>query len=113
MDPRVRIIPLDELRGNNMNMNGVDNVDNVFTSYNLELRDLKASDAAEYTCQIGSIVPKELVHKLEVLVPPKIDYVSPTGGRVDVTRGSLVRLECSAKGNPPPRITWTRKVSKI
>lgn len=95
------------------NINSDRRNNNMFTGYNLELRDLKASDAGEYTCQIGSIVPKEIVHRLEVLVPPKIDHISPSGGRVDVTRGSSIRLECRAKGNPPPKIIWMRKVRKF
>lgn len=36
-------------------------------SYNLEIQNVRTSDAGEYACQIGSIVPKEIVHSLEVL----------------------------------------------
>lgn len=36
-------------------------------SYNLEIQNVRTSDAGDYACQIGSIVPKEIVHSLEVL----------------------------------------------
>lgn len=36
-------------------------------SYNLEIQNVRISDAGDYACQIGSIVPKEIVHSLEVL----------------------------------------------
>lgn len=37
------------------------------SSYNLEIQNVRISDAGEYACQIGSIVPKEIVHSLEIL----------------------------------------------
>lgn len=41
-------------------------------------------------------------------VPPRIHHIS-SGGHLQVKKGSSVRIECSASGNPTPNVTWTRK----
>lgn len=104
MNPRIRLIPVHELP----EVNGASAKSP--TGYNLELRDVRTVDAGEYACQIGTLEPQEIVHKLEVLVPPKIDFTSPTGGRLDVAKSSPIRLECRGSGNPTPKIYWSRKV---
>lgn len=104
MNPRIRLIPVHELP----EVNGA-SVKSP-TGYNLELRDVRVTDAGEYACQIGTLEPQEIVHKLEVLVPPKIDFISPGGGRLDVAKGSPIRVECRGSGNPTPKIYWSRKV---
>ncbi|XP_063236221.1 neurotrimin-like [Bacillus rossius redtenbacheri] len=76
--------------------------------YNLEIRDVEPQDAGDYTCQIGTMEPKEVTHTLEILVPPRIHQVT-SHGKVEVKKGSTVTLECRASGNPVPTITWTRK----
>lgn len=42
------------------------------------------------------------------LVPPRIHHIT-SNGRVEVKKGSPVRLECKASGNPVPTITWSRR----
>jgi hypothetical protein len=79
------------------------------SGYNLEIRDVRKADAGEYACQMGTQIPKEIIHTLEVLEPPKIEYISPPN-RLDVSKGSPIRLECKATGNPQPQIIWSRKV---
>lgn len=104
MNPRIRLVPVHELpevKGSS---------EKTPTGYNLELRDVRVTDAGDYGCQIGTLEPQEIVHKLEVLVPPKIDFISPGGGRLDVAKGSPIRLECRGSGNPSPKIYWSRKV---
>lgn len=99
MNPRIRLIPSSET----INANGKQT-----QGYNLEIRDVRVTDAGGYACQIGTIIPKEIVHTLEVMIPPKIDYVSPPS-RLDASKGATIKLECRASGNPEPKITWSRK----
>lgn len=76
--------------------------------YNLEIKEASPQDAGDYVCQIATIEPREITHTVEILVPPRIFYVS-SNGRVEAKKGSSVRLECKASGNPVPKITWSRK----
>nr|CAH7731399.1 unnamed protein product [Callosobruchus chinensis] len=81
---------------------------NLVNGYSLEIKDVGPQDAGDYICQIGTLQPREITHTLEILVPPRIHYVT-SNGRVEVKKGASVKLECRASGNPVPRITWSRK----
>ncbi|XP_049818651.1 limbic system-associated membrane protein isoform X2 [Aethina tumida] len=81
---------------------------NLVNGYNLEIKEAGPQDAGDYVCQIGTYEPREITHTLEILVPPRIHYVT-SNGRVEVKKGSSVRLECKASGNPVPKITWSRR----
>lgn len=35
--------------------------------YNLQIRDVQTHDAGDYICQIGTMVPLEITHTLEIL----------------------------------------------
>ncbi|XP_060520737.1 limbic system-associated membrane protein-like isoform X2 [Cylas formicarius] len=76
--------------------------------YSLEIKEVGPQDAGDYVCQIGTLQPREITHTVEILVPPRIHYVT-SNGRVEVKKGSTVRLECKASGNPVPKVTWSRK----
>ncbi|EEB18285.1 limbic system-associated membrane protein precursor, putative [Pediculus humanus corporis] len=76
--------------------------------YNLQIRDVQTHDAGNYICQIGTMVPLEITHTLEILVPPRIHHVT-SGGNVEVKKGQTVTLECRASGNPVPSVAWSRK----
>ena len=45
--------------------------------------------------------------QVEVLVPPAVVVRDKT---VTERKGEDVTLRCAARGNPNPRITWTKKV---
>ncbi|KAG5893508.1 hypothetical protein JTB14_031651 [Gonioctena quinquepunctata] len=81
---------------------------NLVHGYSLEIREAGPQDAGDYVCQIGTLEPREITHTVEILVPPRIHYVT-SNGRVEVKKGSSMKLECKASGNPPPKITWSRK----
>lgn len=74
----------------------------------LEILEISEEDAGEYICEVETFGPPlDQVHTLEVLVPPLVQP-KPKDGRFVVRKGSTISLECSARGNPPPTITWTR-----
>ncbi|XP_065344709.1 lachesin-like [Cloeon dipterum] len=76
--------------------------------YNLEIRNVMPQDAGDYVCQISAKDNKDLVHTVEILVPPTIRG-QPSTGSMTVRKGGSVTLECKASGNPVPTITWTKK----
>ncbi|EDV91022.1 GH16928 [Drosophila grimshawi] len=81
---------------------------NLVSGFNLQIRDAVPQDAGDYICQIATMEPREITHTVEILVPPRIHHIS-TGGHLQVKKGSSVRIECSASGNPTPNVTWSRK----
>jgi len=85
------------------------NEDRLIHRYNgseITLRDVQPRDEGEYACQLNTMdSPIELVHHLDVLIPPRI---VPREPEVSVKAGSRAELECVAHGNPPPTIHWRR-----
>lgn len=58
MNPRIRLMP----------PQGITELNEPHSSsYNLEIQNVRINDAGEYACQIGTMIPKEIVHSLEVL----------------------------------------------
>eukprot|EP00093_Oithona_nana_P010757 10757.XXX_265016_286838_1 [CDS] Oithona nana genome sequencing. len=77
--------------------------------YNLRIDDLMESDSGEYVCEIETFgSPMHQTSRLEILVPPSVQPL-PQDGKFVVRKGSTITLECEAKGNPTPKITWLRK----
>jgi len=77
--------------------------------YNLEISEVTEEDRGEYICNVETFGdPLDQAHRLEVLVPPSIQS-QPKDGKFVVRAGSTITLECQARGNPTPTITWTRK----
>lgn len=85
------------------------NEDRLIHRYNgseITLRDVQPRDEGEYACQLNTMdSPIELVHHLDVLIPPRI---VPREAEVSVKAGSRAELECVAHGNPAPTIHWRR-----
>lgn len=79
--------------------------------FNLQISDVRISDAGDYVCQIGDQEPRDQIHTLEILVPPTIRSV-PDHGLVSARQGNNVNLECKSSGNPVPTIHWFRKVTR-
>ncbi|KAG5671483.1 hypothetical protein PVAND_001677 [Polypedilum vanderplanki] len=83
----------------------------IIDGYNLQISNVKITDAGDYVCQIGDEQPKDQVHTLEILVPPAVRAV-PDHGIVSARQGGTATLECKASGNPTPRVYWYRKMAK-
>ena len=47
--------------------------------------------------------------QVEVLVPPAVQPM-PRAGIVRTRKGKNVTLRCAGKGNPNPRISWSKQV---
>ncbi|XP_055694093.1 lachesin-like isoform X2 [Lutzomyia longipalpis] len=95
MNPRIKLI---QSQSRDMKDNSI----------NLEIKQVRTSDTGKYICQLSSTPPREVVHTLVALVPPKITFLSPAV-RLEVAKGSPIHLECHGEGNPPPTISWSRK----
>lgn len=106
--------------------------------YSLQIKGVRPQDAGDYICQSESIFTclkedkrrininlflscrlqvgdqenRDLVHTVEILVPPTV-RAHPETGHVTARKGSTVTLECKASGNPVPSITWVKRVRKI
>ncbi|KAM4662543.1 hemicentin-2 [Discoglossus pictus] len=73
----------------------------------LKLQEVQEEDAGEYTCVASNEAGTSSdVIQVEVGTPPQFtDF--PLDVEVEV--GESVMLTCSADGNPPPQVTWSRQ----
>lgn len=79
--------------------------------YSLQIKGVRPQDAGDYICQIGDQENRDLVHTVEILVPPTV-RAHPETGHVTARKGSTVTLECKASGNPVPSISWVKRVTE-
>lgn len=80
--------------------------------YSLQIKGVRPQDAGDYICQIGDQENRDLVHTVEILVPPSV-RAHPETGHVTARKGSTVTLECKASGNPVPSIVWVKRVTNL
>ncbi|KAJ7998557.1 hypothetical protein DPEC_G00206140 [Dallia pectoralis] len=84
---------------------------------NLYIAKMEASDVGNYTCVVRNAMTNATVYSSPTPVElrrdavmgeyePKIEVQFPE--TLHVTKGSSVKLECFALGNPVPAITWRR-----
>lgn len=78
------------------------------SGYNLQIRDIQHSDQGDYTCQIGDGSPGDLIHTIEILMPPSIQMV-PANGQTTTRKGGPVSFECRTTGNPNPVVQWSKR----
>ena len=88
----------------------------------LRITGVDVADTGNYTCEVewgAGEAPKQIVHHLQVQVPPQIEAVLPAGGLlgqvdrpIEAREGSSVNLECRADGIPTPVIRWRRPVKR-
>ncbi|CAK9811834.1 Lac [Anthophora quadrimaculata] len=78
------------------------------TMWNLHIKSVQQEDEGLYMCQINTNPMKSQTGMLSIVVPP--DFIpEDTSSDVMVREGGQVKLTCSARGVPPPRIVWRRE----
>ncbi|CAL8103250.1 unnamed protein product [Calicophoron daubneyi] len=81
--------------------------------YDLILRDIKAKDEGVYTCIARNVVGKAKFD-IELDVQSKPTFVDPrSGGRIDVTQGDNLVLQCHVEGDPKPTVEWRKDGRRI
>jgi len=73
----------------------------------LEISEVTEDDAGEYICNVETVGdPLDQQHTVTVLVAPSIESV-PEDGNIVVHAGAGVTIQCRARGDPSPRISWS------
>ncbi|XP_018405456.1 PREDICTED: basement membrane-specific heparan sulfate proteoglycan core protein-like [Cyphomyrmex costatus] len=79
----------------------------------LRLSNITVNDGGAYICSASNEVGStSVIAHIEVQSMPVIT-ITPQHGILQVKRGSLVRLMCSASGHPQPNVAWSKYVNGI
>ena len=73
----------------------------------LSLMNVQTSDSGLYTCRASNLLEIQAAHtQLVVVFPPQLDFKPPLV--VSAVVGQTLQINCSAKGDPRPVVTWRR-----
>ena len=71
------------------------------------ISDVIRADAGPYLCYYQDNEELKLRHFVEVQYPPTVHSITPL--KQIISKGASVTLECTADGNPMPKIRWSKK----
>ncbi|XP_037073178.1 lachesin-like [Pollicipes pollicipes] len=77
-------------------------------TWSIHIRQLKKSDHGCYMCQLNTKPMRSQMGCVDVQVPPDIVSSESSSDR-SLAEGDSARLTCTARGYPPPTITWRRE----
>ncbi|GFU30687.1 roundabout homolog 2 [Nephila pilipes] len=84
----------------------------IFEGSSLVIRNVNVADEGTYICEaeniVGSISSEEVT--LTVHSPPNF-LIKPKDQRIGLN--GIAKMECSANGNPPPSIFWTKEGNQV
>lgn len=69
------------------------------------------ADTGAYLCYYQGIENLKLRHFVEVQYAPTVHSITPMEQKI--TKGSSVTLECTAEGNPMPKIRWSKESGRL
>ena len=75
------------------------------------ISDVVRADAGPYLCYYQDNKELKLRHFVEVQYPPTIHSITPL--KQVVSKGASVTLECTADGNPRPKIRWSKEGGQL
>lgn len=79
--------------------------------FNLRVAHVSPKSAGSYKCQISTLTAQDLEYDLDVLLPPTIER-SPSPDVITLNQGETLKVQCLAKGNPQPQLTWGKRGEK-
>ncbi|XP_014600912.1 PREDICTED: fasciclin-2 isoform X1 [Polistes canadensis] len=84
----------------------------IIDTHALKIKNVQESDDGIYTCRASVLTTGELKERpirVEVHIRPTIEERSTP---VDIIEGENQKIECKAKGKPPPRFSWIQSLTK-